>query len=48
MSNPPRSALSRPRTGERIRTKTVQFEAGEEMRKTGKVAQLRKETKKTL
>jgi hypothetical protein len=47
-SDPPRSGLSRPRTGERIRTKTVRFEAGEEKRKTGKVGQPRKEPKKTL
>ncbi len=41
----PRSALARPRTGERIRTKTVQFEAGKEKRKTGKVGRPRKAPK---
>jgi hypothetical protein len=43
--DPPRSALARPRTGERIRTKTVRFEAGEDKRKTGKVGRPRKNPK---
>jgi hypothetical protein len=37
--------LSRPRTGERIRMKTIKFEAGVEKQKTGKVSGPRKEPK---
>jgi hypothetical protein len=44
-SDPPRSVLSRPRTGERIRMKTIKFEAGVEKQKTGKVSGPRKEPK---
>ncbi len=43
--DPPRSALARPRHGERIRMKTIRFEAGEEKPKTGKVGRPRKELK---
>ncbi len=43
--DPPRNPLARPRTGERIRMKTVGFEAGEEKQKTGKVGRPRKEPK---
>jgi hypothetical protein len=44
---PPRSAMSgsRPRAGERIHKKVVQFEAGEEKQKTGKVSRPRNDSK---
>jgi hypothetical protein len=35
----------RPRAGERIRKKVIQFEAGEEKRKTGKVGRPRNDSK---